>query len=240
MAELARTKVRFGALALLIVPFIACALTASCVGTAPPYAYTVKSSGRSIPIPVHGAALGDPKAPVVIEEYSDFQCPFCKEYAEKIEARILEQYVVSGKVQIIYHTFGNWVSRKAEGNTESELTAEAAHFAADHDRFWQLHDLFFALQGRPNSGVFSNEAIAAAAVQVGLDGQIMTHELAIHTYAARVQNEYDQGIARGVTSTPTFFVNGEMIVGAKTYEVFKKAVDDSLRAIGESTTPSRY
>jgi protein-disulfide isomerase len=212
---------------------MACMLVSSCGTTAS--SFTPKASDKPISILERGTTLGDPRAAVVIEEYSDFQCPFCKEYSDKIEPKILEEYVVTGKVRVLYHTFGNWVSRKAEGNTESSRTAEAAQFAADHNRFWQLRDAFFELQGRPNSGVFSDETIIAAAVQVGLNGERLRADLAAHAYASRVQREYDEGIARGVTSTPTFFVNRFKVVGAQPYEVFKSAIDDALRAAGEST-----
>ncbi len=191
---------------------LACALVTSCT---------------SLSVPFSGTELGDAKAAVTIEEYSDFQCPYCKEYADTVEPRIVKEYVATGRVRIIYHTFGNWVSRKTAGNTESARTAEAAQFAADRNRFWQLHDALFKLQGRPNSGVFSNDAIIAAAVKVGLDGEKLRADLAANVYAGRVQQEYDQGIARGVTSTPTFFVNGRMIVGAQPYEVFRKAIDEA-------------
>lgn len=229
-----RTSTCFGSFAWLAIVLTASELVIACVGIAQPYTLVDKTSGRSIPIPAHGTSLGDPKASVVIDEYSDFQCPFCKEYTENVESRILKEYVASGKVRIIYHAFGNWVSRKAEGNTESERTAEAAYFAADYNRFWQLHDLFFALQGRPNSGVFSNEKIIESALQVSLDGKKLSSSLASKAYAGQVQKEYDQGIARGVTSTPTFFVNGHMIVGAQPYEVFKSVIDDALGVAGKT------
>jgi len=229
-----RTSTCFGSFAWLAIALLASALAISCAGIAQSYTFTDKTTGRSIPIPAHGTVLGDPRSSVVIDEYSDFQCPFCKEYADKVEPRIVEEYVASGTAHIIYHAFDNWVSRKAEGNTESERTAEAAYFAADHDRFWQLHDLFFAIQGKPNSGVFSNEKILASAVQVGLDSKKLIGALASNAYASRVQKEYDQGIARGIVGMPTVFVNGHMIIGAQPYEVFKSAIDDALRMVVES------
>ncbi len=191
------------------------------------FAFALLLSCTSLSVPSRGNETGDPKAPVTIEEYSDFQCPYCRDYAETVEPRIFKEYVATGRVRVIYHTFGNWVSRKAEGNTESLRTAEAAHFAADHGRFWQMHDALLRMQGRPNSGVFSDDAIVAAAGRAGLDGEKLRAALAAGVYADRVQKEYDEGIARGVTSTPTFFVNGRMIVGAQPYEVFKKAIEDA-------------
>jgi protein-disulfide isomerase len=221
----------------VMIAAFASVMIASCQSNPPSYSFV--SSRGSLPVHANGTTLGSLKAAVTIDEYSDFQCPFCKDFSDKVEPRILEEYVVEGRVRIIYHPFGNWVSRKADGNTESERTAEAAYFAADHDRFWQLHDRLFAAQDRPNSGVFSNEKIQDAAVQVGLDGRELLSDLAAGTYASRAQKDFNEGIARGVTSTPTFFVNGTMIVGARPYEEFKAAIDDALRADGESPAQNK-
>ncbi len=240
MERRARPNIHFRAVAFVIgLVAFACTLIASCATNAAVYTFTLSSSDKTVSVPARGAALGDQKAPVTIEEYGDFQCPFCKEFADTVQPRIFEDYVASGKVQFIYHAFGNWVSRKAEGNTESLRTAEAAYYAAERNRFWQLHDRFFALQASPNSGVFSNATIIDAADQIALDGRKLGTSLESRAYAGRVQKDYDEGIARGVTSVPTFFVNGFMIVGAQSYEVFKSAIDDALRAAGESALPSR-
>jgi protein-disulfide isomerase len=235
MRTFAQGNIHSGTLARVIVLGLACTLAVSCNrDAASSYGFTPKGSAKSIQIPEQGAALGDPGAPVTIEEYSDFQCPFCKEFADHVEPRIIDTYVASGKARIVFHSLGNWVSRKAEGNTESLRTAEAACFAADRNRFWQLHDLLFSLQGRPNSGVFSDEKIIAAAGQVGLDAGKLRTSLTRQVFAGRVQKDHDEGIARGVTSVPTFFINGHMIAGAQPYDAFKSAIDDALRAGGET------
>lgn len=223
--EVNRVNVSF-APALLAV-LCTCMFVTSCTSNAHD---RPNAADRSISVLEHGAALGNPTAAVTIEIYSDFQCPFCKEFADKVQSKIFKNYVQTGKVQIVYHAFGNWVSRKVDGNTESQRTAEAAYFAADQNRFWRLHDLLFALQGQPNSGVFTDQAIINAATQAGPDGNKLKDDLSKHAYAGRVQVDYDGGIARGVTSVPTFFVNGSMIVGAQPYEVFKSAIDTALSA----------
>jgi protein-disulfide isomerase len=227
MRELQMTRVRFSFVAALLAALFVCTFDTSCNSSAQ---NRPTAADRSISVLEHGVALGNPTATVTIEVYSDFQCPFCKEFADKVQSKIFEDYVATGKVQIVYHAFGNWVSHKVDGNTESQRTAEAAYFAADQNRFWQLHDLLFALQGQPNSGVFTDQAIVSAATQAGLDGSRLEDNLSKHTYAGRVQGDYEEGIARGVTSVPTFFVNGYMIVGAQPYEVFKNAIDTALSA----------
>ena len=235
MRTLPQSNIHSGTLALVIVLGLACTLAVACNrDTASSYSFTPKGSTKSIRIPEQGAALGYPGALVTIEEYSDFQCPFCKEFADHVEPRIIDAYVASGKARIVFHSLGNWVSRKAEGNTESQRTAEAAYFAADRNLFWQLHDLLFSLQVRPNSSVFSNEKIIAAAGQVGLDASELQTSLTHQVLAGRVQKDHDEGIARGVTSVPTFFINGHMIVGAQPYDAFKSAIDDALRTSGKT------
>ncbi len=229
MKSLRKLNIHLRTLALVVLA-VACMPVVSCSRDAASYSFTPAGSSKPIQIPVQGVALGDPRAPVTIEEYADFQCPICKAFSDDVEPRIIDVYAASGKVRIVYHSFGNWVSRNAEGNTESERTAEAAYFAADRNRFWPMHDILFSLQGQPNSGVFSDEEILKAAAQLGLNTEKLQAALSQKIFSGRVQKDHEEGAARGVLHTPTFFINGRTIAGAQPYDTFKNAIAGALSA----------
>src|SRR5436190_4882289 len=90
-------------------------------------------------------SLGDPKAPIQIVEFADFQCPYCKQFYENTEPQLEEYFVKTSKVYFTYRSAGNFVSGNIGGaNTESQNAAAAAYCAADQGKFWEMHDTLFA------------------------------------------------------------------------------------------------
>jgi protein-disulfide isomerase len=100
---------------------------------------------------------------------------------------------------------------------------EAARCAAEGGRFWPYHDRLFEAQPR-----FEREELRRYAVDAGLDSAQFTRCLDSRAFAAIVEADVSQGRALGVRGTPTFFVNGEMIVGAQSVETFRRAIDAAL------------
>ncbi|MBI3162575.1 MAG: thioredoxin domain-containing protein, partial [Chloroflexi bacterium] len=85
-------------------------------------------------------AVGNPEAPIKIDEYSDFQCPYCGRFATETEPQLMETYVADGTVYFVYHSFGDFIG------PESTAAAEAAYCAGDQEKFWDMHDIIFANQ----------------------------------------------------------------------------------------------
>lgn len=100
---------------------------------------------------------------------------------------------------------------------------EAARCAAEGGRFWPYHDRLFEAQPR-----FERDDLLRYAAEVGLDGEPFTRCLDARTFAAAVEADVSQGRALGVRGTPTFFVNGQMLVGAQSVDAFRRAIDDAL------------
>jgi protein-disulfide isomerase len=183
----------------------------------------------------HDNAIGNPKAPVRIDEYSDFQCPYCKRFAQQTEPQIIDEYVRTGKVYFVYHSMGNFLSaRAATPNTESEDAAMAAYAAGAQNRFWQYHDVLFANQFGINSGDFSPATLKMYARALGLDMKKFNADLDSGKYRSRVNQDQVEGASKGVAGTPTLFVNGEEIVGAEPFAVYQKAINKALAAAGVS------
>ncbi|MCL4560819.1 MAG: DsbA family protein [Chloroflexi bacterium] len=152
----------------------------------------------------NGLSMGNPKAPVKFQEFADFQCPYCKEFAQNYQSAIVEKYVATGQVYYTYVPF-SFIG------PESTTAAEAAYCAADQGKFWAYHDMLFANQGAENSGVFSNNRLVAFAKALGLDTGTFQSCLTSNKYASKVQQDLTDGEKLGVTQTPSFAINGKLI-----------------------------
>jgi len=158
-----------------------------------------------------GMSLGDPNAPVKVEEFSDFQCPYCAQFALNAQAGFIEKYVKTGKVYFTYIPF-SFIG------PESVRAAEAAYCAADQNKFWEFHDTLFKNQGGENTGVFSDNKLIGFAQKTGLNMAEFRSCFDSGKYKEKVQTDLNDGKARGVTGTPSFIVNGQKPVFANALE----------------------
>lgn len=172
-------------------------------------------------VPQDRTALGPPDAPVVIEEYSDFQCPYCQRFAQQTAPRILEEYVKTGKVRFVYRHF-------AFIGDESVWAAQAAECAANQGRFWDYHDKLFASQAGENRGAFSRDRLKGFARGLDLDQAKFNRCLDNNETMNRVLQDKTEAQRLQLRSTPSFFVNGLPIVGALPFEEFKAVIDRQL------------
>lgn len=165
---------------------------------------------------------GEASATVTLIEYSDFQCPYCKRFYDSVLSRIITDYVKTGKVKLSYKNY-------AFLGDESRWAAQAAECAADQGKFWEMHELLFTRQQGENSGAFSKENLINLAKEVKVDGAKFSDCLNQDTTLERVQEDISEGNRIGVRGTPTFLLNGKLIVGAQPYEAFKTALDAVLK-----------
>lgn len=149
---------------------------------------------------------GNPEAKVVIEEYSDFQCPVCARYTREVAPRLDEKYVKAGKVYYIFRYFPFL-------GPESFRAAEAAACAAEQGKFWEYEHMVFANQRGENLGWFSDDRLIGFALRVGLDRGAFENCLLSGKYRDFIQKAAQEGRQRGVRATPTIFINGEKIEG---------------------------
>lgn len=167
--------------------------------------------------------MGDPNAPVVIEEFSDFQCGYCRKFFLQTESALIEQYVATGKVYFIYRTLGDWLG------PGSQLSAEAAYCASDQDMFWEYHDTLFVNQGLI---AFSSDNLLKLADDLGLDMNTFRTCMESDKYRPLVEKDLHDGLAAGVRGTPTFLINGKLVVGAQPFSVFQREIEAALASVG--------
>lgn len=186
---------------------------------------------------------GDPNAPIKIEEFADFQCPFCERFFEQTEPLLFEHYVETGKVQFVYRSMGNFVSQNIGGaRTESQDAAAAAYCAGDQGKFWEMHDALYTNVLGEDAGSFTDRRLAAIAESVGLDMNEYNDCYNSGKYADQVQQDFADGQAAGISGTPgfliTYTVNGEtktqLIEGAQPFSEFQVQLEAILNEIGAS------
>src|SRR5262245_37021089 len=183
----------------------------------PPSAIRVAVSTAGAP--VRGAAV----APVTVVEFSDFECPFCKQTHPTLK-QLLERY--PGKVRLAYRDFP-----LDSIHPQARRAAEAARCAQDQGKFWEYHDVLFT-----QSPQLATEDLRRYAGQVGLDVTKFDSCLAAGTHKAAVQRDLDEGNRLGVTGTPAFFINGRSLSGAQPLEAFTRMIDQELARVATSET----
>lgn len=193
-----------------------------------------------------GNATGDPNAPIKIVEYSDFQCPYCAQFAKEVEPLLIENYVKTGKVYFVSRTMGNFVSDniayyyQRPAKTESIDAAMAAYCAGDQGKFWDMHDGLFANVLGEDAGSFTRLRLVAIAEKAGLDVQEFKECLNSEKYRQQAERDAADGRAAGVSGTPSFVinyqVNGEtktqLIPGLLPFEQFRQVLDAILAEVG--------
>lgn len=172
-------------------------------------------------IRVAGNVMGEPNAPVTIEEWADLQCPACRAFALGTEPQLRTAYIATGKVRMVFHHL-------AFIGQESLWAGEALECAGEPNRLWDLHDRLYAVQGGENTGTFSKPNLEKIASDIGL-GSGFNACLDSDRYLQRVKDDTNAGQARGVTATPTFFVNGRKVEGVLSFDQLRAILDPLVK-----------
>jgi predicted DsbA family dithiol-disulfide isomerase len=172
----------------------------------PPVFVTELDDGVS---PVRGAA----NAVVTIVEFSDFECPFCKQVQSALK-QVVETY--GREVRLVFKHL------PLEGHRNSLPAARAAYCAAEQDRFWQFHDALFA------AGNLSPPVFEQIASDLGLGLPKFQECVASERSRAAVVKDIEAAGLLRLDSTPGFVVNGKVIKGALSFAVFQKIIEQEL------------
>lgn len=160
--------------------------------------------------------LGPDDAPVTIIEFSDYQCGYCQYWHQAIFQPLMDAY--PGQIRFIYRDFPIFGDSSVEA-------AEAANCAGEQDAYWDFHDAMLSGENDLNRNTF--ELYAA---NLGLDVDAFTSCLDDDRYIPEVEADYNYAASIGVSSTPTFIINGKALIGAQPIEAFSAAVDEALAA----------
>ena len=180
------------------------------------------------PVSTDDHILGNPNAPVKLVEYSDLECPFCKQFQATLQ-QVVDEYGKSGKVALVYRQFP-----LAQLHPKAPNEAEASECAADlggNGKFWAFIDGIFAVT--PSNNGLDPAMLPTIAGQIGLNKAAFSACLSSGKYKAKVQAQYNDALAAGGTGTPYSVVvaaNGKksVISGAYPYPAVKAAIDKAL------------
>ena len=188
-------------------------------GSKPAQIPTTSERGYEIGITPEGFPYkGRADAPVGFEIYSDYRCGYCAQFALETEPLIEQAYVASGQVKLVAHYFGF--------NAETQTLATAALCAAEQGKFWEFNQAMFI-----NQSSLTVSLTSALAQQLGLDTNVFNSCAQSSTNKAKVERYTNQAMAAGVSSTPTFYINGKQIVGAQPFEQFQAEIERALAVV---------
>jgi protein-disulfide isomerase len=158
--------------------------------------------------------LGSERAPITIVEFSDFQCPYCKQSVQVLKD--LRQ-LYGEKIRLIYRDY------PGPNHPYALKAALAARCAGEQGKFWEYHDLLFDRQS-PSSGwdFFS------LSKELGLKEQTFQSCLNSGRFHEQISKDLQEGLKLGITSTPTFFINGRPLIGAQPLANFQALIDPLL------------
>jgi len=169
--------------------------------TNPPGALTPGPVAARVAMVAPGTHLrGRSDAPVLLEEYADFQCPPCG-FVHPILKRLEGEYAT--QLRVAFHHFPIRNIHKHAGEA-----ARAAEAAGLQGKFWQMHDLLFEKQNEWKDVPTARPLFLTYARTLGLNLEKFTQDIDSTAMSNRVMNDENSGSARGVTGTPAMFLNG--------------------------------
>lgn len=160
---------------------------------------------------------GSSEAPVVIIEFSDFECPYCGAFFRNTLPELEEKYINTGKVKFVYRDF------PIPSHKNAQVAAEAAQCAGDENKYWEMHDKIFE-----NQEAIDKKNLVDYANVLGLNMNDFNQCLDDGKYSKEVKADLNDGARIGVDGTPTFFINGKKLVGAQPFSVFEEIIEKEL------------
>jgi protein-disulfide isomerase len=182
---------------------------------------TVEHEGIPVGFTAEGRPYrGSPDAPVLIEEFSDFQCPYCSRFTQQTLPALLENQIKGGEVSLVYYDFP-----LENIHPQAFAAANAARCAGEQgaENFWQMHDKLY-----DNASIWAvsnpDPVFVSFVQELGLDEasfESCQNEL---RYSEEIKADIDHAISRGVRSTPSFFLNNQPLIGAQPLGAFDQAI----------------
>ena len=161
-------------------------------------------------------SYGPADAPITIIEFSDFECPYCQRWHEEVWKKLVVAY--PSQIRLVYRDFPLYSIHPNAGPA-----ANAAECANEQGKYWEFHDLLFS--GGEKLGEAAYQTYASA---LNMDLPSFQQCLDENRYEAEVTADFEYASSLGISSTPTFFINGVALIGAQPFEVFQEVIELEL------------
>lgn len=182
-----------------------------------PVTILLEEPRAEVAVPAGAPSQGPQDAKVTIVEFLDYQCPYCHRAQQSVD-EVLKMY--QGKVRFVHRDY-------MLGKPRSMAAARAARCAGEQGKFWEYHRGLLV-----QAGDMGDADLLGRATSLGLDGPKFQSCAATDRHDADIHGATEAGTELGVSGTPTFFINGRRLVGARPVQDFKEIIDAELRARG--------
>ena len=186
-------------------------------GPDPTRIYAVRTQGAPF--------LGPEKAPIRIAEFSDFQCGYCAQVGATL-TQIREVY--KDEVQIVWKNLP--ITSIHKNAMDAALASQAAH---NQGKFWEFHDKLFANQDK-----LDVDSLKQYAAELGLNTSQFETDFQSSDVKKRVATDMGEAKFLGITGTPTFFINGRMLVGSQPFSNFAELINAELQRLNIPIPPA--
>ena len=174
-------------------------------------------------------SMGESDAPVVITEFSDYQCPACAGVEETLIPELIERYVDTGQARLVFRQYP-----LTQIHPYAPQAAQAAVCAGEQDSYWEMHEKLFAGQGEwSEAAEVPLDTFEGYAQEIGLDEATFGECLRSEEAALVVQADVMAGESLGINATPTFLVNGVAMRSGQTIGVLGQVIE--YMAAGQGT-----
>ena len=163
---------------------------------------------------------GSDKAPVTVYEMSDFQCPYCRQFAQETFPQLERDYIRTGKVRWVFINFP-----LTSVHQHASAAAELALCAGKQQKFWRVHDLLFTYQKSWAPLKEAGPFFVSLADSAGLSKPALLSCLQAPETLNSVRADAEGAARSGATSTPTFYIEGGLLEGALPLDVFRQVLD---------------
>ncbi len=173
--------------------------------------------------------MGSAEAPIIMIEFSDYQCPFCRSFFNETLPLIKENYIDKGLVKFVYRD----MPLTSLGHTDATPAANAAECAREQggdEIYFAYHDLIFEGENKLGYGTVSipEESLYSYAKELNLDEAAFRECQEGQDYYDEIAADSAAGRAAGMSGTPSFAINGKIVVGAYPYESFEQVLNQFL------------
>lgn len=206
----------------IIVGLIVLALGASIV-----YAqYAAKQANEGVEMQAH--VKGNPDAEVVLVEYSDFQCPACKQFYPYVK-EIMDEY--GDRIRFEYRHF------PLPGHQNAIVAAQAAEAAGQQGEFFAMHDMLFENQSEWGQSPAPTKFFEQYAEELGLDTELFKRHMSASVLKDAITDDFNEAREMDFSGTPTFTLNGEELTDYGTLAEFRERIEEALGVSATSTAP---
>lgn len=193
--------------------------------------YKTSGSGASEKEPisyVNQPSMGEADAPVVITEFADFKCPYCKVWTEEVFPQLEQDYIMTGKVRFYFKNYA-FIA-------EDSLTAASAGEAIlrqDPNAFWDYYSLMFKNQGDERTAWANKKSILEMVEKniPSVDVKRLSKEMSDGDVYSEVLSDNKQARDNGIESTPSILIDGELLADPYDYEAIKAIIDAKLEQV---------